>query len=72
MKQKLLRIAVPVFLLIFVLGGWILSRIQNAGNRFLGMAVYGQQGLNGLSFVLCILVLIYTIRVIDKQKVMKQ
>lgn len=55
-----------------LLGGWILSRIQNAGNRFLGMAVYGQQVLNGLSFVLCILVLIYTIRVIDKQKVMKQ
>ncbi len=55
-----------------LLGSKVLSRIQNAGNLVFGKTVYGQQVLCGISFVLCIAVLIFTVRVVDKQTVMKQ
>lgn len=53
-------------------GGKLLSVIQANGNRLFGIPVYGQQVLGAISFVLLITAIIYTTRVIEKQKVMLQ
>lgn len=46
----------------------LVTYIQNAGNRFLGMDVYAQQVLSATSFVFTILVIIYLQKVVLKLK----
>lgn len=55
-----------------LLGSRILSAVQAAGNRVLGVTVYGQQILGAVSCILLVAALLYTRFVIAKQKVMKQ
>lgn len=51
-----------------VIGGWILSAVQGAGNRVLGMDLYGQQILSLISFLCVIVLIVYNIRVVQKLK----
>ena len=55
-----------------LLGGKILSAIQSNGNQLFGIHVYGQQVLSAISFVILIVAIIFTKKVIEKQKVMVQ
>lgn len=55
-----------------LIGGRILGIIQANGNVFMGMNVFGQQILSGISFVLTLIAVLYIHFVIGKQKVMKQ
>lgn len=53
-------------------GGKLLSVIQANGNQIFGIQVYGQQVLAAITFVLVVIAIIYTTKVIEKQKVMLQ
>lgn len=55
-----------------LLGGRLLNRIQENGNRFLGIEVRGQQVLAGCSVLLIVAAFLVTHFVIGKQKAMKQ
>ncbi len=55
-----------------LVGGWILSYIQENGNTFLGMQVYGQQLLSCISFVAVIVLIAFIHFVIERQKAMVQ
>ena len=55
-----------------ILGGKILSAVQANGNQLFGINVYGQQVLSAISFVMFIIAIIFTKKVIEKQKVMVQ
>ena len=55
-----------------LLGGRLLSHIQQNGNTFLGLHVYGQQALSLLSFILLCAAAVYTRTVIVPQKTIKQ
>ena len=55
-----------------LIGGRILGIIQANGNVFMGMNVFGQQVLSGISFVLTLIAVLYIHFVIGKQKIMKQ
>ena len=55
-----------------LVGSRILKAIQNNGNRILGIPVYGQQFLAGITVVLLTAALLYNRFVISKQTVMKQ
>lgn len=50
----------------------LLANIQNSGNTFLGMHVYGQQVLSAISFFFMIAAILFTRFVIEKQKIMIQ
>lgn len=53
-------------------GGKLLSVIQANGNQIFGIQVYGQQVLAAITFVLVVIAIIYTTKVIEKQKVRLQ
>ncbi len=55
-----------------LLGGKILAAVQTAGNQVLGVTVYGQQILFGISTLFMVLALLYTHFVVARQKVMMQ
>lgn len=55
-----------------LVGGRILSAVQERGNRLFGMTVYGQQILLALSCVLTLAAMAYTGRVVEKQKAVKR
>jgi hypothetical protein len=55
-----------------LVGGKILSAVQERGNRIFGVTVYGQQVLLGLSCLLTVAALVYTGRVVEKQKAVKR
>lgn len=55
-----------------LLGSRILKYIQSNGNSILGIHIYGQQLLGGISFLLVIAALAVMVFVVGKQKVMKQ
>ena len=55
-----------------LVGGRILSAVQSHGNRIFGVTVYGQQVLLGLSCLLTAAALVYTGRVVEKQKAVKR
>ena len=58
--------------LISLLGGKILAVVQNAGNNFLGLHLYGQQLLATISFIILTVTAGYVYFVIEKQKVKVQ
>jgi hypothetical protein len=53
-------------------GGAILRYVQRNGNTLFGIHVYGQQVLAAISFLLVLVALAVMVKVIGKQKVMKQ
>ena len=53
-------------------GGKLLSVIQENGNQLFGISVYPQQVLGAISFILLVAAVIYTSKVIDKQKILLQ
>ena len=55
-----------------LLSGRLLSGIQQAGDRVLGLPIYGQQLLSALSFLLTVVTALFCRYVIEKQKVLKQ
>ena len=55
-----------------VAGAKILSVIQENGNMFFGMHVYAQQVLAGITLVIYIIAIVYSKKVVAKQKVMIQ
>ena len=55
-----------------LLGGKILAMIQANGNQLFGINVYGQQVLSGISFIILVIAIIFTKKVIEKQDVMVQ
>lgn len=55
-----------------IVAGKILSSVQANGNRVLGIAMNGQQLLSAISFVLCIVLIIYIKTVIEKQEIKLQ
>lgn len=50
----------------------LLSAIQNNGNTVLGMKIYGQQLLAFISFLICILLFVYSKFYLEKQTIIKQ
>lgn len=55
-----------------LIGGKILEIIQSNGNMVFGVHIYGQQILAVISFAVTVVAIIYTQKVIEKQKVMIQ
>ncbi len=55
-----------------LLGGWVLSLIQQNGNQVLGISAYGQQVLALCSLLMTIGIIIMNKRVISKQQIMVQ
>ena len=55
-----------------ILASKLLKHIQDSGNTFLGMNVYGQQVLSAISLLILIAAIIFTKLVIEKQKTMVQ
>ena len=53
-------------------GSRILKHVQENGNRFLGMELYGQQLLGGISCILVLVSFFIMVFVVGKQKTMKQ
>ncbi len=51
-----------------LIGGSILQGIQQNGNRFLGIPVYGQQLLCALSIIFIVGAILFNKLVIEKQK----
>ena len=51
-----------------LLAGRLMTTIQNNGNTFFGIPVYGQQVLSACSFILVLLCLSFNVLVIQKQK----
>ncbi len=51
-----------------LVGSVILSYVQAAGNSLFGIPVYGQQVLSAITFVLCVILVIYVSSVIGKIK----
>ena len=68
-KQSLVGIAGFIASLV---GGWILQCIQQNGNMFLGIPLYGQQVLSALSIVFIVCAILFNKRVIEKQTRMIQ
>lgn len=52
-----------------ICAGKLLSFVQTNGNTFFGMAIYGQQLLSAISFVILLIMVIYVKVVIEKQKI---
>ncbi len=55
-----------------LLGGWILNIVQSNGNIVLGISIYGQQLLAGISFMLVVVLIVYIHTVVEKQERRKQ
>ena len=55
-----------------ILGGKILETIQNSGNMLFGIPMFGQQFLALISFVLCVICIVFMRLTIMKERVMKQ
>lgn len=55
-----------------ILGGKILDVVQANNNIVFGIHIYGQQLLSAISFVIALIAIIFTRRVIEKQKIMIQ
>ena len=55
-----------------LIGSRILQMIQNAGNTFMGFAVYGQQVLSAISMCIILLAVLFSACVMEKQKRMVQ
>lgn len=55
-----------------LVSGKLLDRIQEAGNYFLGISIYGQQLLSILSFGFTVVAFLFCRYVIEKQTVIKQ
>jgi Na+/melibiose symporter-like transporter len=55
-----------------LIGGKILSAVQNNGNMIFGISVHGQQVLSAISFLMLILTILFTHFIVSKQKVMIQ
>ena len=51
-----------------LLAGRLMTTIQNNGNTFFGIPVYGQQVLSACSFILVLFCLGFNVLVIQKQK----
>ncbi len=55
-----------------LIGSKILTMVQENGNTFMGIPMFGQQLLSGISFVIAIALVLFVHFVIEKQKVIKQ
>ena len=55
-----------------LLASRLLSHIQENGNTFFGMDLYGQQVLSAISFVILVIAMLFTRFVIEKQRTMVQ
>lgn len=55
-----------------ILAGRLLASIQANGNHFFNITVYGQQVLSAVSFVIMAAAIVFTAKVIEKQKIMIQ
>ena len=55
-----------------LVGSWILQHVQQNGNTFMGIEVYGQQLLAGISMIFVILAVVFNKVVVEKQKRMIQ
>lgn len=55
-----------------LVGSWILQHVQQNGNTFMGISVYGQQLLAGISMIFVILAVVFNKVVVEKQKRMIQ
>ena len=55
-----------------ILAGMLLEYIQENGNTFLGISVFGQQVLSAISFVLLVVAMLFTKFVMEKEKSMIQ
>lgn len=55
-----------------ILASVILEAIQENGNQLFGMRIYGQQVLSLISLVLTVAAIVFSIRVVEKQKVYKR
>lgn len=55
-----------------LIGGYLLELVQKNGNSVFGINMYGQNLLSAISFIVCMITIVYTKLVIEKQKVMKQ
>ena len=52
-----------------LLGGVILDAVQANGNQVLGIPIYGQQLLSGISAVILIVAIIFASRVLGKRSI---
>ena len=55
-----------------LVGSRILQTIQNAGNTFLGIPVYGQQILSAISLLIILVAILFSVFVVEKQSRMVQ
>ncbi len=55
-----------------LMAGVILNAVKANGNCIFGVHIYGQQILSAISFVIAVIAIIYTKKVVEKQKVMIQ
>ncbi|MBQ7900600.1 MAG: MFS transporter [Clostridia bacterium] len=55
-----------------IIGGMLLNYVQANGNVFMGIPMYGQQLLSAISFVCCLIAVLYIKLVVAKQKVIVQ
>ena len=55
-----------------LVGSRILQTIQNAGNTFLGIPVYGQQILSAISLLIILMAILFSVFVVEKQNRMVQ
>ncbi len=55
-----------------LLGGYILDAVQKNENTILGIQIYGQQLLAGISFVITIGLILYIHNIVEKRKVFMQ
>ncbi|MBQ8724045.1 MAG: MFS transporter [Oscillospiraceae bacterium] len=51
--------------------GWILGKVQAAGNTFLGIPMYGQQLLSAIALVIVIVAIVFAKQVVEKQSRMR-
>ncbi|MBR2328027.1 MAG: MFS transporter [Clostridia bacterium] len=61
-------IAGGVGFLTSILGGWIVDAVQASGNSFMGIEVRGQQILSAISCILSVMLVLFMIFVMKKQK----
>lgn len=55
-----------------IIAGKILGYIQANDNQIFGISIYGQQVLSAISFVIVVIAIVFTKKVIEKQRVMVQ
>jgi hypothetical protein len=52
-----------------MLASRILNAVQQGGNTFLGISIYGQQLLSAISLVLVLIAILFVKLVVEKQKI---